>query len=464
MANDEPSIRAVSQLRFDQHQDHVQRLIKAGLAAADPAAAIERHLYYSGQQLAVGRRQYDLSRGRVFLVGAGKASGAMGAAAARILGPALAGGVLIAKHESSPPDGEPGAGGVSAADPLPESLKLRRAGHPVPDHYGVSATAEVVDMLDQTRPGDLVVCLISGGASALLTQPTLPLDQWGRLIDALLASGCTINELNAVRKRLDRVKGGGLARLAAPAACVSLILSDVVGNPLDVIGSGPTVNNPDDPAAAGRTLDRYQIKDRLSPEDWRAVQGQVEQLGTEAPADLDNVQNVIIGDVRGAAEAAIGAAIELGFEAQLLTAHLEGEAREVGRVVAALARDARPGTCLVLGGETTVTLRGDGLGGRNQELALSAAMAIAGRPGTVVVSIATDGDDGPTDAAGGLVTGETMIRARAMGLDANRHLDRNDSYHFLEATGSLLITGQTGTNVNDLVFVLRYASKPTDEG
>ena len=261
----------MSQLRFDHRQDHVWRLIRAGLAAADPAAAVTRQLHLGQGRLTIGRRNYDLSQGRVFLVGAGKASVAMGAAAARILGPALAGGILIAKHESSPPAGE--------VEALPQSVKVRRAGHPVPDQYGVSATSEVVAMLDQARPGDLILCLISGGASALLTQPILPLDQWGRLIDALLASGCTINELNAVRKRMDRVKGGGLARLAAPAACVSLILSDVVGNPLDVIGSGPTVANPDEPTMARRILDRYRVAERLSPEDWRAVRGRLERLG-----------------------------------------------------------------------------------------------------------------------------------------------------------------------------------------
>ncbi|UCG23854.1 MAG: DUF4147 domain-containing protein [Chloroflexota bacterium] len=448
----------MSQPRFDHHRDHVRCLIDAGLAAADPAAAVARHLQRSGGRLTIGQRTYDVSQGRVFLVGAGKASPAMGAAAARILGQALAGGVLIAKHEDSPPAGDTDAGEVSAADTLPRSLTLRRAGHPVSDQYGVMATAEIVDMLGLTRPGDLVLCLISGGASALLTQPTLPLDQWGRLVDALLASGCTINQLNAVRKRMDRVKAGGLARLAAPAACVSLILSDVVGNPLDVIGSGPTVANPDDPAMAGRILDRYQIAERLSPEDWLAIQGQIEPPATEEPASLDDVQNIIVGDVRVAAEAAVGAAVELGFDARLLTTQLEGEAREVGKVVAALARDASPGACLVIGGETTVTLRGEGLGGRNQELALSAALAIDGQPHTVVVSFATDGDDGPTDAAGGLVTGQTLTRSRALGIDPIHYLDDNDSYHFLEATGSLLMTGQTGTNVNDLVFVLRYAA------
>ena len=317
-------------------------------------------------------------------------------------------------------------------------------------------------MLAKTAPGDLVLCLISGGASALLTPPILPLEQWQRLVDALLASGCTINELNAVRKRMDRVKGGGLARLAAPAACVSLILSDVVGNPLDVIGSGPTVANPDPPALVGDILERYRVAERLGPDDWAAVSRLAvvsrpfRGLEMATPAELGNIHNIIIGDVRQAALAAADAAAALGFDARLLTAQLEGEAREVARVVAALAKDAPPETCLVLGGETTVTLAGQGLGGRNQELALAAAIAIDGWPGCVVASFATDGDDGPTAAAGGLVSGETMTVARRLGLDAQSYLDNNDSYHFLEATGGLITTGQTGTNVNDRNFVLKY--------
>lgn len=439
----------MSDLRFAHHRQHVQGLIEAGLAAADPAAAVRRHLQLDGRRLTVGETAYDIGKGRVYIVAAGKASLAMGSAAAEILGPTLAAGILIDKRAEDP------ASQQDASARLPQNMRLFHAGHPVPDQASVSSTAEVIKLLAQTTPNDLVLCLISGGASALLTQPMLPLAQWRRLVDALLASGCTINELNAVRKRLDRVKGGGLARLAAPAACASLILSDVVGNPLDVIGSGPTVSNPDPPALAGDILVKYCLADRLAAGDWQAVQSQLANLAA-AGGELDNVNNVIVGDVRQSATAAVEAASHMGFEARLLTAYLEGEAREVARVVAALAKDASPGSCLVLGGETTVTLRGQGLGGRNQELALAAAIAIDGWPDCVVASFATDGDDGPTDAAGGLVSGETMAVARELNLEAQGYLEDNDSYHFLQATGALLTTGQTGTNVNDLIFVLRY--------
>jgi len=433
-------------------------MIKASLAAVDPAAAVHRNLHLDGRRLQVGQKEFDLSRGNVFLVGAGKAARAMGGAAAGILGDQLSAGVLIGKREDKP--AEPAAGHTSPEQqPLPERLRLRLAGHPLPDQAGVSATGEVVEMLAHTAPGDLVLCLISGGASALLTQPLLPLDQWQRLVDALLASGCTINELNAVRKRMDQVKGGGLARMAAPAAYASLILSDVVGNPLDIIGSGPTVANPDDPALPGHILERYDVAGRLPPDVWRAISQQLDHLGKQEQPSPD-AYNVIIGDVRQAAEAAIRAAQELGFEARLLTAHLEGEAREAGRFAAALAKDARPNTCLVLGGETTVTLRGDGFGGRNLEVALAAALAIDGWPNRAIITFATDGDDGPTNAAGALVTGQTITQARQLGLDAQQHLDNNDSYPLLQAAGSLIITGQTGTNVNDLIFILTYGEKP----
>lgn len=420
--------------------------------------AVRRNLRLSGQTLVVGDVEYDIGRGRVFVIAAGKAATIMGAAAAEILGSWLAAGILIDKRDEGKLPGE-----FTTGVYLPRSLVQRFAGHPVPDEAGVLATLEVIEMLDETMPADLVLCLISGGASALLTQPVLPLPQWQRLVDILLASGCTINELNAVRKRLDRVKGGGLARMCEPAACASLILSDVVGNPLDIIGSGPTVPNPDDPALSGRILRRYQVDQRLSPEEWAVVSDHLDQLGTETPP-IRHAQHIIIGDVRQAAEAALNAAAELGFDARLLTTHLEGEAREVGRVVAALAKDAASNTCLVLGGETTVTVTKDGLGGRNQELALAAAIALDGWPGRVVATFATDGDDGPTDAAGGLVTGQTMIAARQLGLQAENYLDNNDSYHLLEATGSLIKTGQTGTNVNDLTFVLTYPGASIAQG
>jgi hydroxypyruvate reductase len=316
----------------------------------------------------------------------------------------------------------------------------------------------VIELVKGATAGDLVLCLISGGASALLTRPVIPLADWQEVVDRLLASGCTIQELNGVRKQLDEVKGGGLARMIAPAACVSLILSDVVGNPLDVIGSGPTTPNPESAAAALAVLERYGMREKLPAATWVHVENYLmQQMDSVLPAG-EGVQHVIIGDVRQAAEAAAGAAAEMGFTAQVLTAQLEGEAREVGRVAAALAKDAPVNSCLILGGETTVTLRGDGMGGRNQELALAAAIALDGVPDVALASFATDGDDGPTGAAGAVVTGETAGLAHARQFDPHDYLARNDSYTFFNQLGGLIRTGPTGTNVNDLVLILKYMS------
>jgi hydroxypyruvate reductase len=437
---------------FTDHANHIHRLIQAALSAADPTEAVRRNLQLQDRNLTAGDLVYQLTGSHVYLVAAGKAAFAMGRAAAGILGRHLSAGVLIAKQGPGEPPGE--VDSISLG--LPPVLRAFRAGHPISDENSLAGTAAVVELMSQTRSGDLVICLISGGASSLLTQPRLSLANWQRLVDALLASGCTINELNAVRKRLDRVKGGGLARLAAPAVITSLVLSDVVGNPLDVIGSGPTVPNPDPPELARLVLERYRVDQSLPRYIWSEISGQLKKAEAEtAPVGID-AHHCIVGDVRQAAEAAVLAAKELGFESQLLTANLEGEAREVGRVAAALAKDAGPRSCLVLGGETTVTLHGRGLGGRNQELALAAALALDGRTDVVLASFATDGDDGPTDAAGALVTGQSARQVRQLGLDPQAYLDNNDSYTFFQKCDGLLLTGQTGTNVNDLVFILKY--------
>lgn len=324
-------------------------------------------------------------------------------------------------------------------------------------------------MLSQTKSGDLVLCLVSGGSSALLTQPLIPLDDWQQLNKVLLSSGCTIDEFNTVRRQLDRVKGGGLARLAAPAACVSLILSDVVGNPLAIIGSGPTVPSDDTPADALEVLERYHVESALEPSVWRRVTEALQDNG-HLQVEETELYNLIVSDVRQAARAAVVKARQLGFTAQLLTARLEGEAREVGRIAAAIAKDTPPGHCLIMGGETTVTLRGDGTGGRNQEVALAAAIALDGWPNVALASIATDGEDGPTDAAGAVVTGRAAGLGRDYGLEPHDFLDRNDSYTFFQQLDHksrddrshrhLIQTGPTGTNVNDLLFILTY---PKDE-
>lgn len=436
--------------KFADHRSHVTSLIKAALRAADPASAVTRSMRRENKILHVGSERYDLLAGRVYIVGVGKASVPMGMAAAQVIGDRLSEGILVTKGSS-------GLNDVEASLIESSKLALHRASHPISDQRSVDAAVAVELLLGKTMPEDLVVFLVSGGASALLSQPLIPLREWQRLNEQLLKSGCTIDELNTVRRRLDRVKGGGLSRFASPASQLSLILSDVVGNRLEAIGSGPTVSNPDTVQDVRDVLSQYGIAESLGAEAWERIDHLLSAAEDETPA-IEPAPCLIVGDVGQAARAAATAALELGFSPQVLTTHLAGEAREVGKVVAAMALDASPNSCLILGGETTVTVIGDGIGGRNQELALAAAMSIEGSPRLVIATFATDGEDGLTGAAGAIVSGDTTRIAREMGLIPRDCIDRNDSYHFFREVGGLLETGQTGTNVNDLVFALCYES------
>jgi glycerate 2-kinase len=429
------------------------RAMAAALDAVEPAAAVERWLRRDGDILDVGGRRYRLSDfERIFVVGAGKAGAPMAAAVERVLGERLTAGLVTVKRGYAGPT---------------RLVTLREGGHPLPDAASVAGGRAIEELLSETTERDLVVCLLSGGGSALLTLPEAPvsLEDFQRLTELLLRAGATINELNAVRKHLDAVKGGGLARMAQPAEVVTLILSDVVGNPLDVIASGPTVPDTTTFADAWEVVERFGLVERLPASVASRLRaglvGTVPETPKPGDAALARVQNVVIASNEQAAQAALRQAESDGLHALLLTTFLEGEAREVGRVVSALARGeaanatplARP-ACLILGGETTVTVRGDGRGGRNQELALAAAFPIQGLPEVLIASLATDGTDGPTDAAGAMVDGTTLARAGRAGLDARAALERNDAYPFFERLGDLLVTGPTNTNVNDLVLVL----------
>ncbi len=462
--------------RRQHYHQHVGALIQAALGAADPAACVGRALRREGQTLIVAEQErIDLGQGRVFLVSVGKASVPMAKAALDVVGDELATGVVIYKKSERDWGAEVDDG----------RLRLFAAGHPVSDEQSVEGATAVVEMLKHTTSEDLVLCLISGGASALMTQPMIPLEDWQALLAALLGSGCTINELNTVRRQLDRVKGGGLAAMAAPATCIGLILSDVVGNPLEFIGSGPTVEEEEDAPApyAAEVLGHYDIATQVGRERWQRLAEALRQTQYgKAPAG-NRVCNFVVGDVRQAAVAAQVRAMQLGFVTQVLTCRLEGEAREVGKVAAALACDLAPGHCLIMGGETTVTVHGDGLGGRNQELALAAAIALDGQPHAVVAGFGTDGEDGPTGAAGAVVSGETAGFGRRFGLDPQQFLANNDSYHFFQQLDEQILAGEqrgggaeesesgeekrnsdlhhivigsTGTNVNDLLFILSY--------
>jgi glycerate 2-kinase len=454
----------------------VSRILAAALDAVDPAAAVHRHLHRDGDILRAGDQTYDLhTYQRVFVVGTGKAGAPMARAAAEVLGDRLAGGVVVVKGYDDPVEGVTGreGDGVAAFHPVTPSprhpITLVAAGHPLPDERGVAGARQIAQLLEQATEHDLVIALISGGGSALLTLPAdgISLAELQALTGILLRCGANINEINTLRKHLDQVKGGGLARLAHPAGVITLILSDVVGNPLDVIGSGPTVPDTSSFGDAYAVLERYgvvadapaPIVDRLR----RGMAGEIPETLKPGDPRFAHVHNLIVGSNLQAAEAALAAARAAGFNTLLLTTFLQAEAREAGRMLAAIARELadsghplpRP-ACIIAGGETTVTLRGSGRGGRNQELALAAVADLAGLPDIALVALATDGGDGPTDAAGAVATGGTLDRARAVGLDPAVHLAGNDAYSFFDALGDLLKPGPTETNVNDLAFVFAF--------
>ena len=376
----------------------------------------------------------------VYVIGAGKASAQMARAIERLLGARITAGEINVK------DGH-GA-------PL-RRIQINECGHPLPDQRGVDGARRIAQMARQATANDLIVCLISGGASALLPLPAPPitLSEKQKTTRLLLHSGASIHEMNCVRKHISQIKGGQLARLAYPATLLTLILSDVIGDDLDVIGSGPTIPDRSTLADARAIFEKYGIGNKLPA----AAQE------TPKPGDriFEKTHNVIVGSNALAVDAAEVEARRLGFHTLVLSTFLEGEAREIARVHAAIAKEIRATgrpvktpACVISGGESTVTVRGKGLGGRNQEFALAAAFDIAGLQNVLILSAGTDGTDGPTDAAGAIADGTTLVRAQALGLNAAAFLANNDSYYFFEATGDLIKTGPTGTNVADIQLVL----------
>lgn len=428
-------------------------VLRAALAAVEPAAAVQRALHVTGRSLMVDGRDYDLTRyRRALVVGCGKASAPMAAAVEHL--PVDVEGCVVVRYGHAAPT---------------QYVRIREAGHPVPDQAGVDATREIVSLLEGADEHDLVLCVISGGGSALMTLPVegVSLADLQATTEALLRSGATINQVNVVRKHLDTVKGGGLARLAAPAPVLTLVLSDVVGNPLDAIASGPTVPDTSTWSDVGAVFDRFalwqSVPEAVAAHVRDGLDGKLPD--TPKPGDplFERAQTVVIGSNLLACEAAAAEARRLGLDALVLTTYVEGEAREVGRVLAALLREVdasghplRRPCCLVLGGETTVTVRGQGKGGRNQELALASSFPLRGVSDVLLTSIGTDGNDGPTDAAGAFVDGTTLDRAAALGLDASQFLAKNDSYTFFACLGDLIQTGPTNTNVNDVMLLFAF--------
>jgi len=410
-------------------------------------------LRLDGRRLIAAGETFALGRGRVLVLAAGKAAPAMAAAAETVLGDRLAAGLAVS----------------NASGPDLVRTRLILAGHPLPDARGVEAARAVEAMVGGLSAEDVVVVLLSGGASALLPAPVpgVSLADKVDVTSRLLRAGATITELNTVRKHLSRLKGGGLARAAAPARVVTLVLSDVVGDDLSTIASGPTVPDPTTYADALRILDERGLASATAASVLRHLQagGRGEVAETPKPRDpiFRRVRTRLIGSNRISVAAAAGEATRQGLRVLVLTTRLEGEAREVARALVAVLREcvesgrpAAPPVCLLAGGETTVTVRGDGRGGRNQEMAVAAADLLASFPvEAVVATLATDGRDGPSDAAGGVADRTSVARARALGLaPPAAFLAANDSSAFLAPLGDLIVTGPTGTNVVDLAVLL----------
>ena len=432
---------------------HLAAIFRAGLDRAHPALMISSHLLLEGERLAIPQAGLAFDLGdfdRIVLIGAGKASARMALAVERMLGERVSGGIVAVK---------------SGHTERLERCEVLEAGHPVPDSSSVRAAAAVARAARAADERTLVIGLYSGGGSAILCSPDgLDLEDKQATTRALLSSGATIHELNCVRKHLSGIKGGRLARLLHPATSVNLILSDVVGDDLGVIASGPTSPDESTFAAALEVLRHHGIGDRVPASAIATLEagaaGRIPESPKAGDPAFDRCHNVLIGSNRASALAAAEKARELGYRTLVLTSRLEGEAREMARLFLALARDCRATglplqapACIIAGGETTVRVRGTGKGGRNQELALAYLAGLesaAQDQGAYLLSASTDGSDGPTDAAGAFASLEVLEEARRRGLDPRAYLENNDSYTFFDRVGRLLRTGPTNTNVCDL--------------
>ncbi|MCX5808487.1 MAG: glycerate kinase [Proteobacteria bacterium] len=429
-------------------------IFNAAIQAVDPYKLVKG---YAESILAAYHKEHC---NKLYLVSFGKAAFAMTKALAESIRDIITKGMVITKY-----------GHVQGK--LTNNIEIFEAGHPVPDAKGLAATKNVIDMLKNGDNQTLVLCLISGGGSALLVAPcnSITLDEKQRVTELLLKAGANINEVNTVRKHISAIKGGRLAKIAYPSKVISLILSDVIGDPLDVIASGPTSPDETTYQDAIHVIEKYGLRDTIPDHILHILtkgsEGKVMETPKRGHPVFERVENIIIGSNKIATGAAAKKAIESGFDTTILTSELQGEAREVAKWLALKAIESRGQKaedriqktenrkiCLISGGETTVTVKGNGLGGRNMEFALAFALEIAGTDGITLLSAGTDGTDGPTDAAGAIVDGQTIKKAKTKGLDPLVYLEHNDSYIFFKNIGELFITSSTGTNVMDIQIVL----------
>ncbi len=422
-------------------RNHALEIVHAGIDAADAGVALQGKARIFDGDLVVGDHRWRLPPGRLLLCGAGKASGHMARALEELLGARIADGLVIVPHGSEPCGLSRAATGYGA--------------HPLPDRSGLAASRELLRMAEDLGPGDGMVFVLSGGASSLFEVPVegVGLEDLQELGSLLLGSGAPVAEVNRVRTALSQVKGGRLAATASPGSILTLIVSDVIGDRLEAIGSGPTVAGAVRHDAAD-VLRRYALMERIPDAVAAYMGGSRGRSVARASEAGPQVTNLIVANNQTAVDGALAAATGLQYRARYLGI-VDGEAREAAEPLLQRLAQGPESTCLVAGGETTVTLRGNGVGGRNQELALTMALLLDGRPGVCFASIGTDGRDGPTDAAGALVDGSTAARARAAGMDPVAALERNDSYSVLAAAGDVVVTGPTRTNVMDLQVLLR---------
>ncbi len=422
----------------------ISSILASAINAVEPGEAVNRFVKRDGRRLNCNGASYNLDQfEHVYLLAFGKAAIPMSAALVKILDDDLAQGWVVPKHASSEQDSR---------------LIIQPGSHPLPDEKSLKAGEILLAEAKKFTEKDLVFCLISGGGSALVTAPFegISLQDMRELTRQLLACGARIDEINTLRRHLDRIKGGGLAKHVFPARMVSLILSDVVNSPLEAIASGPTAPDPSTLQDVWAILEKYNLTKKIPASIIKHFEKGIE---TPKPGDdlFHNVSNVLVGNNELAAKAAAKEAEKYGFQTINLGNDWQGEARDVAKkLVDKLLNCDKVPVCLIAGGETTVTIQGSGKGGRNQELALAAVPLLAGKQNLMLISLATDGEDGPTDAAGAVVTGETYEKAKTSGLSPESYLHNNDSYQFFEKLGDLLKPGPTGTNVNDLMFMFRF--------
>ncbi len=439
-----------STLRLATEGDRITRILAAAINGVNPMDAVAHYVKRNGNILSVSHARYDLKMfQRVGVLGIGKASVAMAESLLEILSSDITDTLVITKH----------------ADKVSHpKLNILYGDHPIPGNNSLETGKKTFQLVSSLGPDDLLFCLISGGGSALMASPIggISLADIQELTSALLASGASIEEINALRRRLDNLKGGGIAKLTGGATVVALILSDVVGNSIETIASGPTAPDPTTRTDAISIITKYKLETQIPISIINSLKTSPETPKPGNPI-FGKIQNVVIGSNILAAQSALAQAKAEGFHPYLLRADMQGEARRVAFEMATFLRQVtltgdpvRAPACIIAGGETTVILKGNGLGGRNTEMALAAVTELAGFPRVMFVTLATDGEDGPTDAAGAVVTGGTFHRAVDLGLQSELFLGRNDSYSYFSALDDLLKPGPTGTNANDLVFMFIF--------